>query len=200
MKNYIPECGDVGFLGYDKGFLPGAIGFFTTAKGECATKTSHQFQVLYYNNIVEALGAGVKVRSWNDRERDTSEHKAHYIIFRPPATLIEKEAIHVSGMSLNGRRYGFGEIVLQGIDGFFQRIGLQKNGRPVFSRLGALNPRTMICSRAGNYCLNKAGILPAASLAWSPDDTFDEAIRRGWLVVAMDENGADYWNLPQVKE
>jgi len=200
MIAYIPECGDVGFLGYDKGFIPGAIGFFTTARGECKSKTSHQFQLLYYGHVIEALSRGVVVQPWSAREKEICRVKAHYIVFRPPTTLPQKENLHWAGMSLAGKHYGYGEIVLQAIDGFFQRIGLQRNGRPFFSKLGALNKRTMICSRVGNHCLHEAGILPQASLAWSPDDTFDEAVRRGWRIVAMDEKGADYWGLPQVKE
>ena len=194
------RCGDVGFVGYENGssFVTDAIGFMTTGEHEAETVADHQFQVLFFNEVLEALASlnngGVVVRSLDSRISACIVSGAHYIIFRPTnLTWFQRERIARRARKLNGKRYGYVELLLQTVDGWLRKKGWLKEGRPLFTRLGELIPWTVICSGAGNRCLYDGGVLPRRFLYLSPDGTYDEAIRRGWRVVAFDKNGASYW-------
>jgi len=197
-KPYIPRCGDVGFAGYEGGIVPASIGYYSTGKGESATKAHHQFQVLRYERIIQALTrTGVIVELWPATKERIEDHKgAHYIIFRPPQMNWRKmDAIDDAAEKIKGRFYGFLEIPLQAMDGRLRKMGLLSEKRSFFAYLGALFPWTMICSGVGNYCLGKAWLMPKCSAYWPPDGTFDAVVRLGWEVVCVDEGGEVYWGL-----
>jgi|GEM_PF-3824970 len=198
---YIPQCGDVGFVGYDPGeFVSDNIGKLTTGLRESPTVAHHQFQVLRMERCFEALmKAGVVVRSLEERFAACKTDRSHYIIFRPPMDVSKMNAIEKRAFELEGSRYGRIEIALQAIDGVLRKAGLLPEGVPLFTLLGALVPWTAICSGASNQCLYAGGVLPKRFLYLSPDGTYDEAIRLGWRVVAMDKNGASYWNEAQIQ-
>jgi len=199
VTNCIPECGDVGFVGREHGssLVSDAIDLMTTGEDEDATVAQHQFQVINYDRILEAGTSrkhGAIIRLLSERIADCLADNTHYIIFRPPAlTWWQRERIARRARKLNGKRYGYVEILLQGIDGGLRKKGWLREGRPLFTRLGALAPWTVICSGASNRCLYDGRVLPRRFLYLSPDGTYDEAIRRCWQVVAIDKNGASYW-------
>jgi len=198
LHDYIPMSGDVGFVGYEQGYkyLTDRISWWTTGRGETPTKADHQFQVIGDFDVVES-GYGKKfrvtVRSWMERLEDCGEdERIHCIIFRPPMNLYQRDKINRVGREIDGYPYGFMEMPLQMGDGLLRKIGLLPERKPFFTMLSVVFPRTMICSGAGNYCLYRTGVLPHRALCWAPDDTFDEAVCRGWRIVAIDENGAAY--------
>lgn len=204
MSNYFPTCGDVGFVGYEHGygFITDAISYYSTGRGEAPTSADHQFQVLTCQHVLEAgygKGNSVALRSWGDRMRDCAKKGVHFIVFRPELTENQMHVINTTGRGIVGVRYGYAELLLQAIDGRLRKLGILKERRAFATKLGLLFGSTLICSGAGNTCLHAAGVLPKASLAWAPDDTFDEAVRRGWRIVAMDNNGAAYWG-PSTKK
>lgn len=197
LEAYRPLSGDVGFVGYDRGrIIPDAIRFFTRGKGESPTRAVHQFQVLMESEIVEALASGVVVKTWQKRKAECEADNAHYIIFRPKTAATQRLVIHSEGKGLRGCRYGFTEVLLQGLDGFLRKIGLLRERKPLFTKLGTLIPWTVICSRVGNICLHRVGILPHNALAWAPDDTFDWAVKH-WKIVAVGKQGLAYWGLAE---
>ena len=201
MSRYVPMCGDVGFVGYEQGygFIVDKISTMTTGAGESLTKADHQFQVIQDAQIIEADAAikkrRVVKRSVSLRLNQCSPPKVHYIIFRPPTCNFQRKLIHETALSLVGKRYGYLELALQAIDGRLRKLRLLREGFPLFTRLGGLAPWTVICSGASNRCLYEGKVLPRRFLYLAPDGTFDEAVSRGWEIVAQDENGAAYWGL-----
>jgi len=202
MNDYVPKCGDVGFVGYEQGygFVVDRISDVTTGRNESLTKADHQFQVIEGAQIIEADAAIKKRRVVKrlvvSRLDQCRPPKVHYIIFRPPTCKYTRGVIHETALNLVGKRYGYLEIILHAIDGRLRKWGWLKERFPLFTRLGGLAPWTVICSGASNRCLYEAKVLSRRFLYLAPDGTFDEAISRGWEVVAQDENGADYWCLP----
>lgn len=195
--NYIPVCGDVVFVGYPPGagVIADSIRKFTTGWGEEVTAAIHQVQVIEHKQVAEALiGQGVVIKAFQQWQDETENGNAHYIIFRPPTEPIQRFKIDARARKIEGHRYGYVEgAVLQAADGLLRKLCLLKEGFPLFTRLGALIPWTVICSGAGNQCLYAGKVLPKKFVYLSPDGTYDEAIRREWLNVAMDEEGASYW-------
>jgi hypothetical protein len=200
---YMAMCGDVGFVGRKSGksFISDVISELTTGVNESRSVAQHQFQVIKHGEILEAGSMrkrSVVIRPLSERFFECEDDGSHYVIFRPPTTEEQQEKIDtIARKKLNGKRYGYIELLLQVADGLLRKVGLLREGRPLFTRLGAIAPWTVICSGVSNWCLYAAKILPRRFLSLAPDGTFDEAIRRGWRMVAMDEDGADYWGLPQ---
>lgn len=201
MMEYVPECGDVGFVGYEDGdgFLSDGIIEMTTGKDEARTVAVHQFQVIAGGDIVEADAVKfgrVIVRSWAERKADVEANKkAHFIIFRPNLNTYQKAAIEFYGRRMAGRLYGYAEGLLQAADGLLRKIGLLKERQPFFTFMGGIIPGTVICSGVGNELLARVKVLPWKSRFWAPDDTFDVAVEEEWPVVGMDQ-GSDafvYW-------
>ena len=199
---YYPVCGDVGFVGHEFGasLLADGIGNITTSYKETPTKAHHQFQVIYTSAVVEALGRAnirrVISRQMGEVEAEIdADPKAHCIIFRPPVNELQKVTIDKIARRLIGYRYGYAEVALHVVDGLLRKVRLLRDRRPLFTRLGAIIPWTVICSGVGNHCLSAVGVLPRRFRYLDPDATFDEAVERGWRIVAMSKSSSDYWGL-----
>lgn len=181
------KTGDVWLQTTPGHWMSKLIATFTRHRGEDRTRATHQGIVWVHEGtctLIEAQMGGVKTVQIETKLLEMHGTGAVWWVVRPP---MDSEDLAIvddacEKLATGGIKYGFSEILLQGVDGLLGFIA----GRDVIwaRKLGKLNKKRAICSKVGNLPLVQAELMPPDAVYWSPDGTDDYCADEGWEVVA----------------
>ena len=171
------RAGDV-FVVAGRGWLSGAIRFFTRKAGEAPTRASHVGLVVEDGTdpfVIEALGRGVTLRRFSE-----GPGRGRHAVYRAGWTPGQIALVVARATEDVGKPYGYVGIVTSALDWFL-------NGAYVFRRLTDKGRTGQFCSWSlWDWCeppFRDAGLRPFdAPRGCSPDDV-DDYVRRRWACV-----------------
>ncbi len=187
----VPECGDRVYTAVPSMFNR-IQRYFVTYRGEEKTRATHVGGVVSKGEVVNAHWPKVRISDLMEYlERQVEGKGGAWCIVRDrePLTHGEQTQWDFAMRRHVGNQYSLPELVGQALDGFVNRVSIPWLGREctVFRRLSDRLPDWVICSGLVAKVRIMLGRISEDLRIASPDDLWDDEVRRAATVVAKSE-------------
>ena len=183
----MPECGDRVYT-YVPGLFNRVQRFFVTHLGESRTRATHVGGVVRCGEVINAHWPAVRKDILREYLDQVESKGGSWCIVRDrePLTHAEETQWDFCMCRHEGAVYSLPEIVGQALDGLVNKVSVPVFEREVtfFRRAADRLPDWVICSGLVAKVRVRIGRIPRSLRTASPDDLWDDEVRRMSIVVS----------------